>query len=194
MAETCFDTLSNDDFLSEFHDKMSKTEEGRTFLQKMARFFADLAKQLKKTVQGYAARTNNEMVRELMNDAEMLEHINTRFRELLESAENAKTTGKADGTVKYVLANSNGKLNPRTVTEEDVRNLLEKVKSGEIYGHTYIPIRINTPYALIHWARERRNDIIDNNPIAIDAEKAYQAMQKGVSEIVQGLISYLLMI
>lgn len=108
MAETCFDTLSNDDFLSEFHDKMSKTEEGRTFLQKMARFFADLAKQLKKAVQGYAARTNNEMVRELMNDAEMLEHINTRFRELLEGAEKVTLPGTTDGnTIKFSRMNNN---------------------------------------------------------------------------------------
>ncbi|MBQ9860950.1 MAG: hypothetical protein IJO75_01690 [Clostridia bacterium] len=83
-----------------------------------------------------------------------------------------------NGIKKQAKKKGNGKFDPRTVTEEDVRELLEGVRSGRIYGHTYFPIRTNTPYPLIHWAKSRRGDVIDNNPIAIDAEKAYQAMAR----------------
>lgn len=67
-------------------------------------------------------------------------------------------------------------LDPRTVTEKDVRDLLESAKNEEIYGDTYFPIRISTPDVLIEYAKKRNNDVIDNNPIAMSADKAYQAM------------------
>ena len=70
------------------------------------------------------------------------------------------------------------KLDPRTVTKTDVLELLNQVEDGHIYGNTYIPIRINTPATLIYWAKKRRGDIIDNNPIAISADKAYNAMNR----------------
>lgn len=84
----------------------------------------------------------------------------------------------ANNIKKQAKKKDNGKLDPRTVTEEEVRGLLEDVKCGKISGHTYFPIRINTPATLIYWANKRRGDVIDNNPIAIDAEKAYQAMAR----------------
>lgn len=69
-------------------------------------------------------------------------------------------------------------LDPRTVTREDVVTLLQMVERGEIYGDTYFPVRINTPAKLIYWAFEKRGDVIDNNPIAMSAEKAYNAMTR----------------
>ena len=70
------------------------------------------------------------------------------------------------------------KLDPRTVTKADVLELLKQVENGDIYGNTYIPIRINTPATLIYWAKKKKGDIIDNNPIAISADKAYNAMTR----------------
>ena len=95
------------------------------------------------------------------------------------NAENGKSDSER-GEIKLALESTNnpGKLNPRTVTREDVRSMLEKVQEETIYGNTYIPIRINTPSTLIYWAKKKRGDVIDNNPIAISAEKAYNAMNR----------------
>ncbi len=72
------------------------------------------------------------------------------------------------------------KLDPRTVTREDVREMLTEAKREDsiYYDNTYIPLRINTPFVLIQSAKEKRGDVIDNNPIAISAGKAYQAMSE----------------
>ena len=67
-------------------------------------------------------------------------------------------------------------LDPRTVTEADVVELLNNVNSGAYYDNTYIPIRISTPPMLRYWAEQKRGDIIDDNPIVMSAGKAYQAM------------------
>ena len=76
-----------------------------------------------------------------------------------------------------------GKLDPRTVTKSDVVGMLRKVEEGVISGNTYIPVRIGTPRKLIYWAEKRRGDVIDNNPIAISADKAFNAMNRsGESE------------
>ena len=75
------------------------------------------------------------------------------------------------------------KLDPRTVTEADVLKMLNDVRDGKYYDNTYIPVRINTPSALIYWAKERLGDVIDNNPIAISAGKAYQAMARSGEDI-----------
>ena len=74
-------------------------------------------------------------------------------------------------------------LDPRTVTKADVLEMLNNVMAGKYYGNTYIPLRIGTPAVLIHWAEKRRGDIIDNNPIAMSAEKAYQAMARKGQDI-----------
>ena len=67
-------------------------------------------------------------------------------------------------------------LDPRTVTREDVVELLNNVNLGAYDDNTYIPLRISTPAALIYWAKKKLDDVIDNNPIAMSAGKAYQAM------------------
>ena len=67
-------------------------------------------------------------------------------------------------------------LDPRTVTREDVEELLNNVNLGAYDDNTYIPLRISTPSVLIYWAKKKLDDVIDNNPIAMSAGKAYQAM------------------
>ncbi len=67
-------------------------------------------------------------------------------------------------------------LDPRTVTEADVVELLDNVNMGAYHDNTHIPIRISTPPMLIYWANKKRGDVIDNNPISMSAGKAYQAM------------------
>lgn len=114
-------------------------------------------------------------------EARMLERAKHTFEQVYReaNAENGKSDSER-GEIKLALESTNnpGKLNPRTVTREDVRSMLEKVQEETIYGNTYIPIRINTPSTLIYWAKKKRGDVIDNNPIAISAEKAYNAMNR----------------
>ena len=107
-------------------------------------------------------------------EARELEKVKRAFEEAY------RADGKSVGDTKYSLESKTqpGKLDPRTVTKNDVVEMLNCVENGDIYGNTYVPIRISTPTTLIHWASERRGDVIDNNPIAISAEKAYNAMNR----------------
>ena len=97
----------------------------------------------------------------------------------LERALNSKLKNNL-GEVRYSLESKSqpGYLDPRTVTKEDVKVMLENAKSGKYFNNSYIPLRINTPSTLIYWAKIKRGDIIDNNPIAMSAEKAIQAMAR----------------
>ena len=103
-----------------------------------------------------------------------------RVKKVFDEAYRAETKNTADSGVKYALESKKqpGRLDPRTVTRADVVDMLHKVEEGTIYGDTYIPVRIGTPEKLIYWAEKRRGDIIDNNPIAISADKAYNAMNR----------------
>ena len=110
-------------------------------------------------------------------EARELERIKHTFDKVYrESA----TKNTADSGVLYALESKKqpGRLDPRTVTKADVVDMLHKVEEGAISGNTYIPVRIGTPEKLIYWAEKRRGDVIDNNPIAISADKAYNAMNR----------------
>ena len=115
-------------------------------------------------------------------EARELERVKKIFDDIYRESGKAKTEAKpgTDGNVKFSLESKTqpGKLDPRTVTRSDVVDMLNRVDEGTIYGDTYIPIRINTPSTLIYWASQRRGDVIDNNPIAISAEKAFNAMNR----------------
>lgn len=74
-------------------------------------------------------------------------------------------------------------LDPRTVTENDVRDMLENSYKGEYDDRTYIPVRTNTPQSLIYWAEKRRGDVIDDNPIIMSVKKIYQAMSRSGADI-----------
>lgn len=63
--------------------------------------------------------------------------------------------------------------NPREVTEQDVRDIFDNIDS--YHKDSYVPVRINTPQALID-AAKKRGDIIDNLPVVMQAKKAQQAM------------------
>lgn len=109
-------------------------------------------------------------------------NINLNEKQIRAITEALREAGERDmeRATKLSLASKtqDGKLDPRTVTKNDVIDLLTKVKNEEITGNHYIPLRINTPSVLIEWAKKRNNDTIDDNPIAMSADKAYQAMAK----------------
>lgn len=74
-------------------------------------------------------------------------------------------------------------LDPRTITEADVVELLNNVNMGAYHDNTYIPIRTSTPPMLIYWAKLKMGDVIDNNPIVMSVQKAHQAMaREGMDE------------
>ena len=74
-------------------------------------------------------------------------------------------------------------LDPRTVTEADVVEMLNDVNKGKYDDGTCIPVRIGTPPMLIYWAKKRRNDVIDDNPIVMNVFKADKVLnRKGVDE------------
>ena len=127
----------------------------------------------------------SKTARVLADTMESLDEMERLFTDaVVEAGEMVKTARVGEGdtankTRKYQARPSKRnpqQLDPRTVTKEDVRGLLQAVKKGEIYGNTYIPLRIGTPAILIEYAKSKRGDVIDDNPIAISAEKAYQAM------------------
>ena len=62
-------------------------------------------------------------------------------------------------------------LDPRTVTKEDVRSLLENVKAGKYAENTYIPVRISTPGII----QERL--FAADLPMAMPVKKVVQAFK-----------------
>jgi hypothetical protein len=111
--------------------------------------------------------------------ARRLEQVKHKFEQAYREAGKAQKN-TADSGAAYALESKKqpGRLDPRTVTKADVEDMLHKVEEGSISGNTYIPVRIGTPEKLIYWAEKRRGDVIDNNPIAISADKAYNAMNR----------------
>lgn len=126
------------------------------------------------------AKLKNAPADVLNDDVKRAQYI----EELWTEETGVESDGDADVKFAAKPSSKNPKvLDPRTVTEDDVRELLENVKNGEYYDNTYIPIRISTPLILIELAKRRNNDVIDNNPIVISAGKAYQAMARKGADI-----------
>lgn len=74
-------------------------------------------------------------------------------------------------------------LDPRTVTEADVVEMLNDVNKGKYDDGTCVPVRIGTPKMLIYWAKKKRDDVIDDNPIVMNVFKADKALNReGVDE------------
>ncbi len=110
-------------------------------------------------------------------EARQLEKVKKVFEDMYRTE--TKNTATESG-VRYALSSKKqpGTLDPRTITRQDVLDMLKLVQKESISGNTYIPIRIGTPSTLIYWANKRRGDVIDDNPIAISADKAYNAMNR----------------
>lgn len=94
---------------------------------------------------------------------------------------------KSDQDVRYSLPKMGDKKSPTTLTEQDLRDLLQKAKDRGMYDGTYFPIRINTPDVLLNAIRQvaKKLGITDqielekltaDRPIAIQVFKARQAL------------------
>ena len=89
--------------------------------------------------------------------------------------------------VSFMLPKMGDKKPPTTLTEEDLRELLQKVKSREMDDGTYFPVRINTPDVLIDAIREIANKrgitdqseiekLTKDRPMAIQVYKARKSI------------------
>ena len=164
-------------------------QQDRSLWQKICDWFKDLAADLQALVDAYKGVKPNskegKMVAQMQDVIVILESLYADA--LVEAGENyqvakgQKNTNRGAGEVKHHARPSTKDprfLDPKTVTKSDVVEMLRLVENGKIYGNTYFPVRINTPSKLIYWAFERRGDVIDNNPIAMSADKAYNAMNR----------------
>ena len=169
-------------------------QQDRSLWQKICDWFKDLVADLQTLVEAYKGvkpdSNEGRMVSQMQDVIVILEALYVDA--LVDAGENyqatkvQKNTNREAGEVKH-QARPSAKdprfLDPKTVTKSDVVEMLRLVENGTIYGNTYFPIRINTPSKLIYWAFERRGDVIDNNPIAMSADKADNAMNRaGVTE------------
>ena len=68
--------------------------------------------------------------------------------------------------------------NPREVTENDVEILLNKAYKREFRDRTFFPVRVNTPAALILFAKEIRDDTIEDLPVLMKSSKARKSISK----------------
>lgn len=101
------------------------------------------------------------------------------------ATDNIGTFDRSDPDIRYSRRSTKNPelLDPRTVTENDVREMLKNSFNGEYDDRTYIPVRTNTPQSLIYWAEKRRGDVIDDNPIIMSVKKIYQAMSRSGADI-----------
>ena len=65
---------------------------------------------------------------------------------------------------------------PRTLTEQDVEELLYRCVGGELEKGTYFPVRINTPAVMIWALKEKLKISIPDLPLIMDANKGQQAL------------------
>ena len=81
---------------------------------------------------------------------------------------------------RFALPLGDETVDARSVTEQDVRDLLENVKNGMYANKTYIPLRGNTPQFLIDviYEHSRGEYIVENIPIASEVEHLIQDMEE----------------
>ena len=83
---------------------------------------------------------------------------------------------QADGEGRrYALPLGEETVDARTVTEQDVRTLLNNAFKKQYRDGSYIPVRVNTPSILIE-AAQNLGKTIDDLPIILNVGKARQMM------------------
>ena len=82
---------------------------------------------------------------------------------------------RGDGGERFALSDGKIDVDPKSVTEEDVRTLLTRAYKKEYKDKTYLPVRVNTPYVMIE-AASAVGITIKNSPIVMPVQKIRQAM------------------
>jgi len=154
-------------------------QKDKTLWEKIRDWFKDLAKKLRDVVDAYKGYTpdspEGRMVAQMEDFIGVLQEAYSEA--LMDASENyrvnrgnKKTT--LEGGVKMQArpsAKNPELLDPRTVTKDDVKQLLENVKKGVYAENSYIPIRISTPGII----QERL--FAENLPMAMPVKKIMQA-------------------
>lgn len=93
--------------------------------------------------------------------------------EIANEAQRAENAGEA--SLRHDLPDEKTNVDPASVTEEDVRTLLDRAKRKEYKDGSYIPVRANTPRVLIEAAADNGHTL-RNVPFMMQVLKARQAM------------------
>ena len=80
-----------------------------------------------------------------------------------------------DSGKRYAIPVGDEIVDAKTVTEQDVRTLLDNAFNKQYRDGSYIPVRVSTPYILIE-AAQSHGKTIDNLPIILNVGKARQMM------------------
>jgi predicted transcriptional regulator len=130
----------------------------------------DIIRKLADKVKGVDTSLENELRR-----------LEKKFSKMLkETAKNEKSTGEG---VKYSLKikHSNGTIeilnDARNLTKEQAVEYLEQAKRGEFKGHTYIPVRKDTPRVIIDTLNAVGEEV-NNLSLVMQVRKAQQAMSE----------------
>ena len=86
------------------------------------------------------------------------------------NSENMQVSDKS-----YMLPDGLTDVDPTSITEEEVKTLLERSAKKQYRDSTYLPVRINTPQILIDVAASRGAKI-ENLPVVMQVEKIRQSM------------------
>ena len=85
------------------------------------------------------------------------------------------TENVRDSGERFALPDGLTNVDPTSVTEEEVKILLERSAKKQYKDSTYVPVRVNTPQILIEVAQSY-GEKIDNLPVVMQVEKVRQAM------------------
>ncbi len=157
VASVVAELLGSEKFLKRY----ARMGEGQvSLIKRIARFVKGLANALKEKDKKASA-----VAADMMN--------------LVDKALGSEVAGEKTGE-KYALPSKKDptKLDPRTVTKEDVYEMLEAAKDGKYNNNTYIPVRISTPAIIIERAKEKLGINIPNHPLVMSVSKAINAMER----------------
>ena len=151
-------------------------------VQKIKQFLTEFLGRLKAAYKGVSPQTKEgRIISEMVDAAQELRDLFTDA--LIDAGENYQsadnnTTGEGGVRyqARYSIKNPN-QLDPRTVTREDVRGLLEGAKAGKYAENTYIPVRISTPGII----QERL--FAADLPMAMPVKKVIQAFKPDQGKI-----------
>lgn len=158
----------------------------KTLGDKIREFFQDIVQLLKDTINAYRGVEPDSIEGRLvsqMND--LVTELQQVFAEgIYEAGDNYL---RVDGTISssvgkrysLLVKQTNGterKVNPATITKDEILNYIVMSRKGQLENHTYFPVRTHTPSTIIATLRNA-GIMIEDKPLAMQAIKARQAQK-----------------
>lgn len=134
-ADSCFDALSNDQFLADF---VYENRNNQSFIEKVVAFIDDIRKMIGRVMKNFVASSDDILVKTLMENQKMLDHINERFREMLnvEYTQDNKNDTNDSQDVRFSKEYQQAKVN------ENIVDLIAKVRSGNFKANEKVDLGI----------------------------------------------------